>query len=1110
MIIGLLQVSAHSTAQVTLKENAASLEKVLVAIKQQSGYDLFFNRSILKAKARLVIVDVNNVPVEQALQAVFKNQDQLTYSLNGNIISVKEKPEKKSDLVTEGLNPRLEPTLPPTVHGRITNEKGEAVAGVSISIKGGKTIGVTNDDGMFTLTNVPDNAILVFSAVNVETREVALANNPGLKSGASDLNLVLKTKTSVLDEVQMIAYGSTSKRLQTGNVTTVKGEDIAKQPVSNPLLALEGRVPGLFITQANGLPGSGVTVRIQGKNSITKGNDPLYIIDGVPYTSQLLPNFGGPLGGSGGLVINGVADGSGNPLSFINPADIESIDVLKDADATAIYGSRAANGAILITTKRGKAGNTKVDINMQNGWGKVSHKLKLLNTQQYLQMRNEAIKNDGLTPDPNADYDLTLWDTTRNTDWQKVLIGGTAHYTDIHATISGGNTNTQFLIGSGYHRETTVFPGDFADQKGSLNLSLINTSVNQKFRVQLSVNYMVDNNQLPQYDLTSTAIQLAPNAPALYNANGSLNWMPDGNGTSTWLNQDNPLSDLYNTYENKTSNLVSNAVLSYKILPGLELRSNFGYTDLKGNEFTANPLIAVAPENRAGTQRGAGYSNSEINSWIIEPQASFKRNISKGTFEILVGTTISQNKTSFQQLTGSGYNSDNVLEDIKSATSVSIGATGRTVYRYNAVFGRINYNWNEKYILNISARRDGSSRFGTQSQFHNFEAAGLAWVFTKEKLINKVLPFMSFGKLRGSYGTTGSDQIGDYQFMNLYSSFTVGMPYQNINGLQVRGLPNPYLQWEETRKLQFGLDLGFLKDRILLTMNYVHNRSSNELLPYSLPIITGFTNIGATNFPATIQNTAWEFALNTTNIKSKNFTWNSSINLTIPQNKLIAFQNLATSAYASILIIGQPITIGKFYHYSGVDPTTGIYQFTDSHGQLTSSPKPATDHTVLLNSAPTFYGGFQNSFSYKGIRLDFLVQFVKQLGSNNMFGSLGGAAFSSNQPVSVLNRWRNPGDIASIQKYNSDYSLFFHNGDAIGSDAAYSDASYIRLKNLSLSWELPGNWKKKVHFQDCRLFVQGQNLLTITKYDGLDPETKSLLGLPTLKVLTVGLRVGLQ
>ena len=1114
-----LQVSARTTAQVTLKERSASLEKVIAKIKQQSGYGFVYDDAMLRAKARPVQVDVTNVPVEKALEKVFKGQDNLTYSLNGKIISVKEKPEKKLDPVTEGLNPRLDPIPPPTdVTITVLNTDGQPLEGASIIIKGQNKGIATDINGRASLRGIDPNAIVVISFTGYVNQEYKLSTNPGLKSGATNLTALIRlaVSTSELDEIQIGAYSKTSKRLQTGNVTTVKGEDIQKQPVSNPLLALQGRVPGLVVTQNTGIAGGGVTVRVQGQNSITGGNDPLYVIDGVPYVSQMLiTTTGGPTGilqRSGGTVGGITATGYGNPLNYINPNDIESIEVLKDADATSIYGSRAANGAILITTKKGKAGETKFDINLQQGWGKVPlSNLQMMNTQQYLQMRKEALKNDNVVIlRTDANYDVNgLWDTTRYTDWRKVFLGGTALYTNMNGSVSGGSANTQYLVGGSYHRETTVFPGDFADQKAGIHFSITSFSTNRKFRLQITGSYLSDNNQLSTNDFTQDAYVTAPDAPALYNPDGSLNWAPNLAGNSSWTN---PLSNLTNTYQNKTDNLYSNAILSYKILPSLEFSSKVGYTKLQTNEFAANPILSTRPEFRSGGGRNAFYTNSESEIILIEPQLTFNRPIGKsGKLDAIAGISVQQTKGNGQSLSASGFVSDDLMKDIRSASTITINSTAAFIYKYNGGYGRLNYNLLNKYIVNLSARRDGSSRFGRENQFHDFYSAATAWIFSDERLFKKALTFISFGKLKVSYGTSGNDQIGDYTFMDLYSSNTPVVPYQGSNGsLVVTGIANPYLQWEETSKLAVGMDLGFLKDRILLSATYGRNRSSNELLGTPLPSMTGFTSVSR-NFPATVQNRSWEFTLTTMNFKTKAFSWNSSLNLTIPQNKLIDFPNLSTSTFASTLVIGQSISIVKAYHFLGVDPTTGAYMIADSHGNPTVNPNSTADKTVLINTLPKFYGGFQNSFSYKGFRFDILFQFVSQLSKNPSLFGLGSSAPGTNnvnQMILFLNHWQKPGDISEYARYNSNFALNISNAGLL-SDISYRDGLFARLKNLAFSYELPDKWKQKAGLQDCSLFIQGQNLFTITNYKGPDPESNGFLTLPPLKVLTVGLKVRL-
>lgn len=1073
---------------VTLSEKDAPLEKIFRAIEQQTDFVFFADFALLQ-KAKAVTINVKGMPLQEALDICFKEQP-LSYSIVGKniVVDLRGGEMKEKAGAIQGL-------ALIDVRGRVTNEENDPVAGVSVLVKGTKMGTSTNGDGEFVLNNVPDDAILVLTAVNIQTVEEAI-------NGRRNLELKVKGKTGKLDEVQVIAYGKTSQRFNVGNVTTVKAEDIEKQPVQNPLLALQGRVPGLVVTQTTGIPGGGVTVRIQGQNSIRSGNDPLYVIDGVPYPSQLLAPDG-PL-------VNG------SPLNYINPSDIESIDVLKDADATAIYGSRAANGAILITTKKGKVGRTKVDLNFQQGWGKVTRKVDMLNTRQYLDMRYEAYRNDGIDwrdPAVSAD-DLKVWDTTRYTDGQKELIGGTAKYTNVNVAVSGGTAAIQFIVGGTYNRQTTVFPGDFDDKRGALHFTLNGSSNNQKFHFQLSGNYIFDDNHLPNTDLTRVAINLEPVAPPFYNPDGTLNWALNASGASTW---ENPLVyTLYQDYSNITKNLVSNALVSYDILPGLAVKSSFGYTNLQTNTYLPVPLESFRPEDRRFIQRQALYHYRTMNSWIIEPQITYNEIFWMGKFEALIGTSIQQNNNDALDLRGTGYTSNVVLSDIRSAAVVQVSSTNVSEYRYNALFGRLGYTWANKYIINLNARRDGSSRFGGNNKFHNFGSIGLGWLFSQEKLIKEAVPFLSFGKLRASYGTTGNDQIPDYSYLSLYGSiFNVGIPYQSNNGLSAFRIPNPNLQWEQTRKWQIGIDLGFLNDRILINATYARNRSSNQLLQLSLPAVTGFEGI-TENFPALIQNTSCEFSVNTINIKGRVINWSSNFNLTIPRNKVVSFPNFEESSYAAGfggVIVGQPLGIQKGYRYLGVDPATGRYLIADKNGAPTTSPIFPDDYLTLINTLPKYYGGFQNNVTYKSFQLDFLFQFVKQIGAKALFynnSNLPGEFYStsSNQPVTVLNRWQKPGDNTSIGRYNTDYTV---NPYLVsGSDAGYSyAASYIRLKNVSFSWQFPAQWLQKANLQNGRIYFQGQNLVTITNYTGLDPENQTTNALPPLQLWTVGIQLGL-
>lgn len=1091
LLVGTLHVSAGGFSQsITLSVKEESLTKVFKAIEKQTDYIFFYNVDWVK-KIDKVNVDVKDMQLQQVLDLLFKNLP-ITYSITGKMITVVPKKDEKTTLNEGVLTPPID------IHGRVVDENGKPIAGVTVTVKGTKKQTITNDFGEFTISDVEDNAVLSFSSVNMEPFTV----NVG---GQKEIVAKLKTKMSELDEVQIIAYGQTTKRFQTGNVTTVKSEAIEQQPVQNPLLALQGRVPGLEVTQITGMPGGAVTVRIQGRNSINSGLQPLVVVDGVPYPTSLSNSLN-----------EGVVAG-GSPFNYINPGDIESIEVLKDADATAIYGSRAANGAILITTKKGKVGKPKLDINLQQGWGKVARKVNMMNTHQYLDMRYEAFNNDGIdwrSSNVRAN-DLKIWDTTRYTDWQKTLIGGSAQYTNVNVTMSGGSPLMQYLVGGTYNRQTTVFPTTYDDRKGSVHFNINCASANQKLKIQLSNSFMMDENHLPNLDLTEQALNLAPNAPSLYNSDGSLNWAINTSGNGTW---DNPLAYVkYYQYNNSTKNLVSSASLSYNIYNGLELKTNLGYTNILSKLYLPTMLEVYRPQDRPYVDRTANYVNRTMTSWIAEPQLVYKGNLSKGKIEGLLGITVLKNSSDVLSLTGTGYSSDLVMRSITSATAKTVEQASYAEYKYNATFGRLNYNWNDKYIMNLTGRRDGSSRFGDKNKFHNFGSIGGAWIFSQEKLIREALPFLSYGKVRSSYGNTGNDQIPDYSYLSLYTYIGAGIPYQNSLGTNAYNISNPYLQWEETRKWQSGIELGFLNDRIVFNGTYARNRSSNQLISYALPLVTGFGNI-TENFPATIQNISWEFLITSVNVKSRKVNWTSSFNLTIPRNKLLSFPNIDQTTYASGfngVIVGQPLGVSKTYHYGGVNSVDGLYQVNDKNGNSSSAPNFPDDYNILINAMPKFYGGFENSLSFKGIRLDFLFQFVQQKGPKQMYyynESLEPGRFSSNssnQPTTVLNRWQKPGDNTPVAKYTTMVNnVFLWPTD--GSNTWYSyEASYIRLKNLSISWQVPENWQRKLHLQSAKIYFRGQNLATITKFTGLDPETKSTTTLPPLRILTFGLQAEL-
>ncbi len=1077
-----LQVSASGFSQkVTLNIKNSSLEKVFREIRKQSGFLFLYKTDDLKKVGR-VNLQVNNMEVTEVLTKAlattgfsFKIIDK-TIVLNATPYT----PEPGAPIEIAFLN----------ITGEVTNEKGEPLQGATVKVQGTKTIVSTNQKGAFNITTPSATATIEISFIGYTTQVVTVTD-------ANPVKIVMKLAENILDETVVIAYGNTSKRFNTGSVGSVTSEIISNQPVGDALAALQGRISGLMITASNGMPGSSFQVRVRGENSMKQGNEPLYIIDGVPFNSSPINQFSG-------------ANGNQSPLSSINPADIERIDVLKDADATAIYGSRAANGVLLITTKKGKTGESRVNLNLYTGFSKVGNKLDMMNTEQYLQMRKDAFRLDGVTPTAANAPDLLEWSQTQYTDWQDLLIGNTARLNEAQVSFTGGTSQTKYLISGTYRKETTVLKGNSYFEKGGMFVSTDHVSTNGKFGVRASLNYTTDFNNSVPTDV-SQYFYYAPNFP-VYNPDGSLYFFGTG---------DNPLVYLNRTYETKTNNIIGNSVLRYSLLPDLDVKVNVGFNRMSMDQVQTLPAAGFNPATFTGST--SQFGNSAVSSYIVEPQVDYKLNVGKGVINLLGGMSWQQSISKGYYVLASGYSSDALLKDIMSAGTITKRAANYNQYNYSSAFGRVNYNLDNKYLLNVTFRRDGSSRFGPGKQFGNFGAIGAGWIFSKEAFIADGLPFLSFGKIRGSYGTTGNDQIGDYQYLDTWGS--AAFAYDGVSGLTPTRVYNPDYSWEINRKLELALELGFLKDRILFTAGYYDNKSSNQLIGYTLSSQSGFTEYTA-NMPAKVQNKGLELDVITTNIQNKNFSWNTQFNISLPKNKLLQYDNLAGSADATAYQVGQSIRLIKGFHFLGVDPATGVPTFedVDKNGSLAEG----SDYVIIGETLPAFFGGFTNEFTYKGFSLNVFFQFVKQESIATDYGALVGnfGANNSNKDISYLNYWQQAGDAVSIPKpsqltSNASYTAYRNNWRY--SDAAWGDASYIRLKNVMLSYNLSaltGKWKL-----NSTVYVQGQNLLTFTNYRGMDPEVNGFdrrfvypinpfgsvraQALPVLRTITVGIKLSL-
>ncbi|MBC9795125.1 SusC/RagA family TonB-linked outer membrane protein [Sinomicrobium weinanense] len=1061
---------------------AVTVLEVIDKIEAISEFQFHYEKKDLDVN-RLVSIKMKKKNIRKILQDLFKDSS-ITYEINDRDIilsNIEVSPATKVFPKQKDIDkPQVQQFR---VNGTVTAPDHTPLPGVNIILKGMNQGTMSDLDGNYGI-DVKSSDTLSFSFIGYKTVEIPVDKR-------TTINIQMEEAVTALEEVEVNAgYYTVKDRERTGNISRITAAEIERQPVANPLQALAGRMPGVEVIQESGVPGATFRVRIRGQNSIRDNigvNAPLYIIDGVPFPSSPL----NPLGVDSNMLPNSIS-----PFNSIDPSNIASIEVLKDADATAIYGSRGSNGVVLITTKKGIPGKSRVDINIYSGAGKVTGRMDLLNTKQFLEMRYEAFANDDVESFlENPDFDrffpeLKIWDQNRYTDWQKELIGGTAYYNNAKISLSGGNKNTQYLIGGSYFRQTTVYPGDQDDTRISGHFNLSHTTSNQKFKVSLTASYTSDDINLFTEDLTQRAMTLPPNAPLLYTDKGGLNWE-----NSTW---ENPLAFLEAEYNGITDNFIANATLDYQLIPGLHISSQLGYTNIQVKEMRIRPLSMIDPALRAGRTGLSVLSDSYRKTWIVEPKVQYKRHIGQGVLDLLVGGTFQQNVNEVRRISGSGYTNDALLKNIQAASDIRIGQSSYTQYRYNAFFGRINYNWKKKYIVNLTGRRDGSTRFGPGKRFADFGAVGAAWIFSKEPFLEN--SFISFGKLRGSYGTTGSDAIGDYGYLDTYTS--TQYPYLGQPGLIPTRLANPDYQWETNKKLEVGLEIGLSQDRIFLSGSWYRNRSSNQLVGFPLPVITGQPTIQF-NLPATVENKGWEFTLNTINIRTDHFSWHTGFNISFPENKLLEYENIEASPFANQYQVGKSLFVFPGFHFLGVDEETGLYTFENTEGNSTSNPEWPLDLQFRKEISRKYEGGVQNTVNYKDFELDVFLQFVKQTGS--YIGSFNSPGGPFNQPVRVMDRWQQPGDMTHIQRFLFNDLEALEAYDAYrSSDGGIIDASYIRLTNLSLSWNLP----KKLGFgSNSKLYLRGQNLFTITNFPGLDPETQSSSMLPPLRVLTLGIQL---
>ena len=1076
------------TKKITLTVKKQRLENVFKEVKKQTGYTVFYNEGLAdKIKSIKVSFAVKNADVTDVMKLCFKDHG-LTYKLIGNAIIILEgnMPAAPGDTKeqTEETNPKF------SVSGLILNGQGEMMDNVNVIVKRTGKGAITDKKGEFKIEDILPNDVIRCSMVGYATAEVPV-------NGQNMIYVTMAVATNTLDQVVLQGYGKTSQRFATGNITRITAKEIEDQPVSNPLLALQGRVPGLVITQTNGYASAPVNVAIRGVSSLNLNTEPLYIIDGVPVSVT----------GQQGILYGNSFTGGLSPLFNINPKDIESIDVLKDADATAIYGSRGTNGVVLITTKKGVPNATTFNLNVTQGIQKITRYWDMLNTQQYLQMRREAFKNDGITPTAANAPDLLAWDQDRYTNWQKELWGGTGLNTAISAGLSGGNRQTTFRINGGYSRVTDITVVSGASQRGTMALGLSHTTKDYRFSTDMSVNFA---NSLVDVVNGSGNPRLAPNSPAIFDKDGNLNWNEwnAGGGPDVF-----PFGTLKQSNPQRTNALTSSLRLSYKPFKGFSFNTLFGYTYTQNANDFFNPITSQNPnKNPVGY---ASFNTNRVSGWNIEPQADYHFLLGEASVDVLLGATLTSSSGVATSVVGRGYTDDNLLYSIVNAPVIERPTDAYFYSKYLGAFARISYNLKNRYVINLNGRRDGSSNFGPGRQFGNFGSIGVAWIASEEEWMDKILPsFISNVKFRGSYGTTGNTGGSTYQYLSLWgSSASPSQPYPLYDGMVPyipQNPPNQNYYWEQNKKVEGAIEIGLLENTITLSVSHYRNRTGNQITGYPLPQFTGFNSI-ITNLPATIQNSGWEGLVNAQLLRKKDMSWSVSFNISTNKNLLVSFPDLETSPYASRYKVGYPLTTRYVFHYLGVNPLTGSFAIEDhdKNGDIGAAAGAFNpDSYISLDAAPQYYGGISSMYRYKQFSLGLQFNFTKQMGENALYTSGSFGSFNNNIAVEVYKKnWKKPGDITPYPAF----STSFNQRDNLFSmsDGAYTDASYIRLSNLSLTYNLPGTWLSKLKMKNCSIGLNAQNIFTITGYKGLDPETRNFGGMPPAKIYVLHLQLSI-
>ncbi|TCC93160.1 TonB-dependent receptor [Pedobacter hiemivivus] len=1115
-MVALMQVSAASIAQnVSLNVKNAHIEHVFHELTRQTGFHFFYDVKIIK-EAKLLTLKARDLPLTDVLSICFLNQP-FTYHFDGKDIIIKSKIKNPS------TNAEIKIT------GKVSDETSKPLIGAIVRVKDSKITTITDKNGNYSIAVPNEDAVLEFVFIGYIKQELKVGNR-------KTLNVNLKLSDTGLDEVVVIGYGTQNKSDLTGSIASIKAKDLEKSKAVSFAEALQGRVSGIQITSNSGEPGAGVDMNIRGANSFSSGVQPLYVIDGVQID-----------------INNGEVSGSGygntsslNPLANINPADIASIEVLKDASATAIFGSRGANGVIIVTTKEGVANTSVLELNTYWLSSKATKKIDLLGAADYTAYRYAITPQDPLWADDidgDGIYDKMKDNTgLKSYDWQDLLLrsGLSQNY---NLNYSGGTQKTTFSSSFGYLNQQGLVKNNSYDRY-SLNLK-VNHNATPRLKIGTTIN--------ASYSESEGTATNGGDGPRNYNGliqnlllykpvnvpeEGDVSSDPDNSGLGSPADFVN-----YSVKNVPTLRLIASVNATYKIFDNLSLNSNTGtvLTDSKNKEWYPSTTSWGYNTNGLGMLNTSSSAN-----WYHTSTLTFKHKFSKDlNLTVLGGFEL--NSYTYESFRMRGENFDiqtiNAVDNIGTAKILAFPPT-TDKYKYNRLsqFGRLNFNIANKYLFTATLRNDGSSKFGAENKYALFPSGAFAWKLSNENFLKNVKEISEI-KIRTSYGITGNDRIAAYQSL----SGTVNAYYSGNDGNAVLGiapavLANKNLRWEATHQYDLGLDLGLFNNRIALTVDAYYKQTKDLLINTDIAGHSGFIkqwqNIGR------VDNKGLEFALNTVNVKTKNFNWSSNFNISFNRNKVVSLgdvEYLPVTVSGSLIrnvgrvIVGQPIGAAYGYVFDGIYQTE---DFIQSGSTLTLKPgvaamssraaKPGdfkykdlngdgvvddvNDRTIISNSNAKHFGGFTNSFTYKNFDLSVLFQwsYGNDILNSGKYRYEAGQNYYANVTTEYWNnRW------TSTNPSNT-YAALTGLGKIETSSYYVEDGSYLRLKNINLGYNFEESKLKNYKIRGIRFYVTAENLVTWTKYTGFDPEIASYTSLlpgidnisyPRARTFTFGLNL---